>query len=397
MKKIVLVCFTIVFSLCAFAQENFQEGYVVMANGDTLKGRVNNLLWSESPGTITFSGTNGVTRYRPEDLLGFSAGAHTMYRSFKVNIDTTGGVGGDRSKSMAPTFFEQHVFQQVIIDSKFSLLKYKQGFRTHFFLQEQGYVPEELISHAAERTIAGKTLMQPGNQFIGQLKEKMGDCPNVPIDMNMRFLESVLTEFFKKYNECKSSVVYLPGDEPKKGYIGVVASGHRDSFGSDYSQGIGYSGGIFFELNYPKGFYKTSWYTEAVYYKYGEQSSPAVRFHLGTLKITTLVKSSIIDGPTRGYLLGGLGRAFSSTNSKIYINNKEAPGKIRGHWNLTVGFGAYVTRALSAELRVERTTPVIYEQDNSGLGGGAFSSGGIGFGNGFGIGLHLALHLEAGK
>jgi hypothetical protein len=369
MKKILTAIIAVCFSTIAFAQENYQPGYIVTANGDTVKGTINNLLWRESPTEISFTGASGLSKYKPQDILAFGAGAHTFYRSFNVKIDTTGGVGGDKAKSSAPTFDEKHVFLQIIVDSKYSLLKYRSGFSTHFFIQERNQVPEELISHTSTLLIASRTLTQPGNQFIAKLKEKMNDCPSLKIDTEMKYMEGTLTEVFEEYSKCKSDKAVTPGDEPTNIYFGVVAAAHYDVFSGNLSHGIGYSGGAFIEVNYPKGVYKTSWYTEVVYYKYGVQKGTASKLDFNAIKISSLAKARFIESTLKPYFLAGLSGTLPSDGSKFYVNNKQRAGELKVHWSLIVGTGIFITENLSAEFRVEKTSPLIFSNEKSKFGG----------------------------
>lgn len=161
MNILSLVAAGVLFSLAATAQTNIQKGFVVTAKGDTIQGEINNLLWLESPEFVTFTAAKKVV-YQATDLLGFSAGEHTIYKSYKVKIDSTGGSGGERRRNSSPTIYEDHVFLKVIVDGELSLLKLRQGFRTHYYYQEKESIPQELISHQNEVEIGNQVLVQAG-------------------------------------------------------------------------------------------------------------------------------------------------------------------------------------------------------------------------------------------
>lgn len=394
MKILTPLATALLLSVASFAQQNFQQGYIVNVSGDTIKGRIDNLIWDESPRQLTFVGPSGSSTYKATDIAAFGAGSHTFYRSFKVRIDTTGGIGGDVANAPSPTYLEDIVFLKVLVDGNTSLLKYKKGFRTHYFIHEKGSTPEEIIRHASSLIVAGQTLGQPGNQYIAQLKDKMNDCPNLTIDLGMKYMEKPLIDLFEQYNKCKSSPAKIPGNEPKRVSLGVVVAAHYDSFEGDYDHGIGYSGGVFFEIIYPKKIYKTSWYNEIVYYKYGKQSSKASEFDFGAVKLTTMVKTRVSAGPMKPYVLFGISRVLAANTSRFVISNQSYSGQIDGHWALAAGFGMFITDALSADLRVDRTTPILFTTGKQ-RSGGITSVSGDGPNYSWLVGLSLAYRLKS--
>lgn len=383
-------------SVVAVAQVNIQKGFVVTTKGDTIKGEINNLLWQESPEFVTFTGAKKVV-YQATDLLAFSAGEHTIYKSYKVKIDSTGGSGGERRRNSSPTIYEDHVFLKVILDGEVSLLKLRQGFRTHYYYQVKDNVPQELISHQNEVEIGNQVLVQIGNQFIPQLRRLMGDCPGVEVREDMKYLEKSLIKLFTQYNECKKNNSRVIGDEPKRRYVGVVAAAHYDDFAYTYTAGLGYTGGIFYEVTFPRKVYKTSWYNELVCYKYGQLTGDGRGFYAAkenykfsptSIRLTTMVKSQFLYSKLRPYLLAGAGKIFWLNDLNFYVNGTKQEGDVGGGWDLVLGGGLYVTDALSLEIRGQQSLLIQYD--------GYYFFGGGG-GNCTSVGLSAAYHFRVGK
>jgi hypothetical protein len=74
-------------SLAVTAQENFEDGYIVLAGKDTVRGRIDFRDWVANPGRIAFEdGRQGQkTDYSPGEIAAFFVNGET-YRSYSVKI-----------------------------------------------------------------------------------------------------------------------------------------------------------------------------------------------------------------------------------------------------------------------------------------------------------------------
>ncbi len=149
-KSIFISLLPLLVSLHTLAQDNFVPGHIITANGDSITGMINDQYWSASPASIQFQ-SNGVKTYEPKDLLQFGVGTKTLYKSLVIEYDST-SEAKEVSRSMQPTFKKDHVFLRVVLLAQPSLLEYKEGQVSHFFIQS-GSAVTELINHIYEREV----------------------------------------------------------------------------------------------------------------------------------------------------------------------------------------------------------------------------------------------------
>ena len=126
----------------ALGQE-FVDGYVVKAPGDTLRGELRVQEWSETPQTLTFrpSRTANTRRISVDEAAGYGVEGYVFERH-AVTVD-------ERSTNpSAPTTVYQNIrsdtlFLQQITEGALTLFFYRNE-RKHFYLQQDDGTPEEL-------------------------------------------------------------------------------------------------------------------------------------------------------------------------------------------------------------------------------------------------------------
>jgi hypothetical protein len=171
-KGLPLVIIVLCCQFCANSQKNFKDGYVVLKNGDTLRGEIDYRNWEVNPLKIQFQRSGTVTNYTPSDLRSFEITDADVYVSKIV------------TKDMRPVYisaisagFNIEVSDSIVIDTVF-LRRLVNG--AHFWLyqlidrKEHYYIQqaandkiEELVyrSNIDERT--GNLAVQ--NQYKNQL------------------------------------------------------------------------------------------------------------------------------------------------------------------------------------------------------------------------------------
>lgn len=136
---------TLIFSafLCplfSMAQANYQPGYIIKMNGDTVKGYIDMREWNSNPNAISFKkALNAVTEnYTPTDILSF-ADNKTIYKRYAgpISMDNTNtdhlATGRDSSIKVGEVFL-----QRLLTGKNMTLYSYTDDIKTRFFVSEAG-------------------------------------------------------------------------------------------------------------------------------------------------------------------------------------------------------------------------------------------------------------------
>jgi len=131
-----------------FAQSNYQPGYVVKTNGDTLKGYIDYREWARTPKSIQFKAKEAdknIQEFDPNTIKAFEISGMDRYISYSgiVSMDKTEfpdvPVGLDTSKASSTIFL-----QQVTTGKYLTLYYQKDDLKGRFFISENGHPIIEL-------------------------------------------------------------------------------------------------------------------------------------------------------------------------------------------------------------------------------------------------------------
>lgn len=131
------------------AQENFQKGYIIQTEPDTVFGEINYKDWVQNPDTIEFrrNTESPIELFTPWDLNTFSVSGE-IYKSRETTIDETPFeiLPGNQVIGTGKSTREARVFLEVLVQSEpIKLFIYRHG-RENFYIEGPGGLVE-LISH----------------------------------------------------------------------------------------------------------------------------------------------------------------------------------------------------------------------------------------------------------
>lgn len=130
----------------AFAQSNFQPGYVVNAQGDTLKGYIDYREWDSNPRSIAFKDNSGSNIFTPSEIRAFEINGLEKYVSYTGKISTDKTRFPNLDDHLDTSFAKQTVFLKMITQGKYlTLYTYSDFTKSRCFLAEQNAEPFELI------------------------------------------------------------------------------------------------------------------------------------------------------------------------------------------------------------------------------------------------------------
>ncbi|UOQ96571.1 hypothetical protein MUN81_15135 [Hymenobacter sp. 5317J-9] len=158
----------------------YEPGLLVQANGDTLRGEVENNFWTEPPAFIRFRKAAGETAqlFKPRELREVTTGGrHFRYRA--LPIDHAAETRLDRlPRAYSPNVRVDSVLAEVLVEGPASLLRVGRISATHYLVERPGQPVLDLSERKYLRTGRYGTLeVQDGNNYRAQLERYFGDCP----------------------------------------------------------------------------------------------------------------------------------------------------------------------------------------------------------------------------
>lgn len=187
--KLITLCIAVVFSVPATAQSDYKPGYVVMPQGDTLRGQVS-YRTDLSGKTIGFKkdGQSATASYTANDLSGYGFPGDRNYRT--------------RTLDHADTLAAEYVFMQELVRGTVSLFVYK---GTYFVEKKDN--PNKLhklyITKEEYVNQYGVTAQRDINHHVRILNTLMLDCFAMLSKVErVRLAEKSLVDLVREYNSC---------------------------------------------------------------------------------------------------------------------------------------------------------------------------------------------------
>src|SRR5688572_12361665 len=161
MIKSVFVIFLTTCFIQLVAQGNYQPGFVVENNGDTVKGSIDYKRWDRSPTKITFKSVTQSIVYSPLDIKSFTV-TNEVYISAIVDVDRSPFKITELDNSPNPSYEKDTVFLQSLIQGEKSLLHLKdESAKNHFYIVDNGsFVPLVYKQYTIETKESSKALTE---------------------------------------------------------------------------------------------------------------------------------------------------------------------------------------------------------------------------------------------
>ncbi|MCC5929542.1 MAG: hypothetical protein JJU28_09880 [Cyclobacteriaceae bacterium] len=205
-------------NIYSFQNQDFQDGYIINAQSDTVKGKIEYRNWNANPEFINFQAHNDaqISMLGPGDIMGFSV-INELYLSRLVEYDSSSRAMKDLSIHGEFELKESLVFLRVLSyrpDVSLLMLKDRQD-RTNFFVEtREGTLwlkykkySNESISPAS---VAEKTV------FRGQLLSILASCDDLNNKIrNLRYEQKSMLRLFESYYNCTGSEPLIFRDSDK--------------------------------------------------------------------------------------------------------------------------------------------------------------------------------------
>lgn len=317
MKKLYFFFFTF-FSLCSFAQINFEPGYFITNNGEKTECLIKNIAWKNNPTDFEYITAKGEPSRKATltDVKEFNVGNAYKFKRFTVKMDRSSNNLATLSSQMSPDFKQETLFLKVLVEGEVTLYQYEESNLIRYFMSSGGQNPEQLIykQYLIQATQTAENL-----QFRQQLSNAMksGKISNNDLK-KVKYRKDDLTDLFLKYNATTSVDVVNFEEKQNKSYINLkaIAGVNSASFEADNSTNNGaidFDNKLIFkiglEVEYIMPFNQNKWslFVDPNFQAY--KASTKFSF------LTSEIDYSFIEIP-----LGVRHYFFLSNDSKIFLN-----------------------------------------------------------------------------
>lgn len=266
-----------------YSQTDYEPGYIINHNNDTLRGFIDYPKWEYSPKSISFrtaTDSKGLV-YFPSDIKCFSV-ENRKYQSAVVSVDESSVRGGNMSESPVPQLKTDTVFLQLLVDGIKSLYMLEDpNLNINFFIGENGSCTTLVFRRYIKTTLGVRNIIED-QKFKGQLIVYLQDYPSIQKRIsNVLFNKKDLVHLFDDYYEyTKASILYqskAPKLKPEFGIIGGISitrlkftssNDHISLVGFDYPNSVNATFGVFLNIPMPKNHGRLSIKNELLYTSY---------------------------------------------------------------------------------------------------------------------------------
>ncbi len=271
MKRVILLLLLLSISHFLFSQK-YTPGYVVLSNGDTLKGTVYFKRSNEILSEVRLKSGDKIQSFSRSQIRSANNSTTTVF-SHVVEMDMT----PKGKESVVDT-----IFADLIVRGKLSLFQYLDRYKkNHFFMEDENGQWIELVLHVLD--LGDGFHFQELPTYKGTLKKYFADCPTLSKDIERCIYEkNNLKKLFVKGLSCKYGQQSIKEVNQEKiqidfGIVGGVnqtdirfvdksQTGYRIgkySFNKSYNL----TGGVYMDLKFPR-INKIIFHSELLYKRY---------------------------------------------------------------------------------------------------------------------------------
>ncbi len=200
MRKIFLL-YLFLQSFLLHAQTKFEPGYFINNEGVKTACLIRNLDWYKNPDKITFK-LEETSREEHADILEvqeFSVNTY-VFKRFEVAIDRARDDVDQLDRFVQPTFKDETLFLQLIVDGPAKLYRFRDTNLMRFFMSKEPALPQQLVF---KRYITAQNTVGQNDTYKHQILETL-KCETINIldTKDMVYREKDLADLFTKYNTC---------------------------------------------------------------------------------------------------------------------------------------------------------------------------------------------------
>jgi hypothetical protein len=387
MKFFLSAVFALVF--CATFGQDYRPGFIVMANGDSLKGYVDNAAPKKNSAVCSFKTSLNAEKqtFGVDELKAFGIDGYRFYESRLIRI-------GDR---------KERAFVEALVKGRVSLYKHLGLFylsKDSIFLLPPPRDKEVIVGNSK--------YLVADSRYIDLLNMAFVDCKMK--NGKPRYYEKGLTDVVQRYNECMGVPVTTP--KTSKSWTKISARGFVafdqasvnlsgfENFSMNQSRTVPFGLGI--DISSPRisdrtFFLLEAWRINKSFQGYSEETLPNslrrtdIYFNSNFIKVPIGLQLNLKRESSTPYLKFGFSQYFLTSFSASAISETEASGIVmtyrysvpvnpRNQSGIWIGAG-YSKRMSLVSLFAEAR----YERNNGFVSGNGLSSSGSAFNILFGL------------
>lgn len=392
------------------AQADYQPGYIVSAQGDTLRGSIDYRNWLRNPNAITFrsAGQGEGHTYKPLEIRALGV-AGDVYESAIVQVDLSPIIVGELSETPEPQLETDTTFIRVLVSGEKSLYVYhttnQRGNTEQYYIRNNGKW-ELLIykKYIRKRTVASinevtKDFVATNNRYISQLAFYLRECPTIQKKMrSLRYRGANLERLFQAYYQCTTTTpAYEQKPEKRPLEFGILAGAAQSSINfnvvgafpatpvarTEFPSSVSFTGGVFLDIVRLRNNRKWSFNNELVYSSfafdgtyYSQRTATSATYYRTKLEYSYIKLNTMIRfkypigkaylfanaGVSGGAMLDGSDRQTQVTESPSIIKVSESKAFENGVESFDLGILGglgFRYQRYAFETRFERTQGMI--------------------------------------
>lgn len=195
----------------------FRPGWVLLTQGDTLRGELEDNAWEEAPEQVRFRAAAGaaISTYAVPDIKAFRLREGRYFRYETLPLDREAQkelhyLTYTLKRNPQPEAF----LAEVLVDGPASLLRTAVADVQHYYVRREGRPVLELAERYYIREKEGRQKIVDGNNYQGELLTYFGDCP-AAVQAIGRFDVPALVAVVQAYNR-QCAVPPQPGIEYRR-------------------------------------------------------------------------------------------------------------------------------------------------------------------------------------
>jgi hypothetical protein len=268
--KICLVQLFIFSSQTIFCQENYLQGQIFKAGGDTLRGFIDYRKWDFNPDNVFFKeNLNGNrVKYSPLDIKGFSV-FDEIYESAIINTEVSPMDISNLDYNSNFKLVSDTLFLQSMVQGKKSLYYYKNNIRKElFYIKSDSSF--ELLMYKKYLYGLDNAIIE-NRKYIGQLLLYLNDCKEIQSNLKeTEYQQGSLEKLFNDYYRCvKSDMKFQKKVEKPSMEMGALAGLSLTSLkfrsndlpdleNANFNKSTNFTAGLFLDVIVP-GNHKKKW------------------------------------------------------------------------------------------------------------------------------------------
>lgn len=345
MKKFITLLL-LLFPLLVIAQNTYQSGYFIEANGIKKECLIKNYAWKNNPLSIEYKliETDEPKIKTVKEITEFSVGNAYKYKKYTVDVDRSSAVLERLSTQKMPEWQNETVLLKIIVEGKATLYQYEDNNLIKYFFSNGNHDKAEQLVYK-QFNLSG-TAISENNQFRQQLFNLMKDGDIKPSKFEkIKYKKDDLAALFMEYNMTTDQEVTNLTEKQNKSNINfkIVAGVNFSSLSAQNSViDLGYDFGnkttyrIGAELEYVMPFNNNKWsiFIDPNYQSYEKEGKK------GNYEWKTSYQYAELPMGLRHYM-------YVNSNSKFFVD---------GAYVLAFKFGDSYIQYNSPKLDISRTS-----------------------------------------